>query len=344
METVFSGFQPSGELHLGNYLGAVRNCVALQDSYKCFYSIVDYHAITQHYEADQMRGRVRQMAVDLLACGLDPDRCTLFVQSAVPEHTELAWVLASVTPFGDLGRMTQFKDKAAHDPDNVNAGLFTYPVLQAADILLYGATRVPVGEDQRQHLELAREIVRRFNARFGETFVEPQPLFSTTPKILGLDGKAKMSKSLGNTIALGEPDAAIWEKLRTAATDPARVRRTDPGNPLVCNIYTLHRFFSDEARLEAVREGCTTAGIGCIDCKKWLFEGIARDLGAIRARAETLRQDPARVDQVLAAGAARAQTVARETMQRVRQRIGIGEHLPSTLPSTLPSLLPSLLP
>jgi tryptophanyl-tRNA synthetase len=183
---------------------------------------------------------------------------------------------------------------------------------------------VPVGEDQRQHLELAREIVRRFNARFGPTFVEPQPLFSTTPKILGLDGQAKMSKSLGNTISLREPEAAIWDKLRTAATDPARVKRTDPGNPLVCNIYTLHRFFSDEPRQEAVRAGCTTAGIGCIDCKKWLLEGVKRDLGEIRARAEALRADPAGVDRVLAEGAERARTVARATMQRVRAVMGIG--------------------
>ena len=255
METVFSGIQPSGELHLGNYLGAVRNWVALQGQYRCFYCIVDYHAITQRYEPATMAARARAMAIDVLACGVDPDRATLFVQSAVPEHTELAWVLASVTPLGELERMTQFKDKSEHSPDNINAGLFTYPVLQAADILLYGATRVPVGEDQRQHLELAREIVRRFNARFGETFAEPQPLFSTTPKILGLDGQAKMSKSLGNTIALAEADAAIWDKLRTAATDPARVKRTDPGTPEKCNIYTLHKFFSDEAR----QSKCTSA-------------------------------------------------------------------------------------
>jgi tryptophanyl-tRNA synthetase len=327
METVFSGIQPSGELHLGNYLGAVRNWVALQGTHECFFCIVDYHAVTQPYQVDELGRRVREMAIAVLACGIDPNRATLFVQSAVPEHTELAWALASVTPFGELGRMTQFKDKSEHHPDNINAGLFTYPILQAADILLYGATRVPVGEDQRQHLELAREIVRRFNARFGETFAEPQPLWSTTPKILGLDGQAKMSKSVGNTIGLGEPDAAVWEKLRTATTDPNRVRRTDPGNPLVCNVYTLHKFFSDEARQETVRAGCTTAGIGCIDCKKWLFEGVARDLGAIRARAATLRQDPAHVERVLAAGAARAQAVARETMKRVRHRLGIGRPL-----------------
>jgi tryptophanyl-tRNA synthetase len=327
METVFSGIQPSGQLHLGNYLGAVRTWVALQDTHTCFYCIVDYHGITQPYQPDEVSHLVREMAIELLACGLDPARCTLFVQSAIPEHTELAWALASVTPHGELGRMTQFKDKAEHHPDNINAGLFTYPILQAADILLYGATRVPVGEDQRQHLELAREIVRRFNARFGETFVEPQPLLSTTPRILGLDGQSKMSKSLGNTIALGESDSAVWEKLRTAATDPARARRADPGNPLVCNVYTLHRFFSDEPRQEAVRAGCTTAAIGCIDCKKMLLEGVSRDLAAIRTRAQLLRQDPARVEQVLAEGAFRARLVARATMERVRYRMGIGRPL-----------------
>ncbi len=323
METVFSGAQPSGELHLGNYLGAIRSWVELQDRYRCFYCVVDYHAITQPYIPAEMAERSRGMAIDILACGVDPERATLFLQSAVPEHTELAWALASVTPFGDLGRMTQFKDKSERQPDNINAGLFTYPVLQAADILLYGATRVPVGEDQRQHLELAREIVRRFNARFGETFVEPQPLFSTTPKILGLDGQAKMSKSLGNTIGLGEPEPAIWDKLRTAATDPARVKRTDPGTPEKCNVYTLHRFFSDEARQAEVRVGCTTAGIGCIDCKKLLFEGIKADLARIRVRREALRAEPEKVDAILAAGAARARAVAGETMARVRARLGL---------------------
>jgi tryptophanyl-tRNA synthetase len=323
METVFSGIQPSGELHLGNYLGAVRNWVALQDNYRCFYCVVDYHAITQPYEPAQMTARARAMAIDILACGVDPDRATLFLQSAVPEHTELAWVLASVAPHGELERMTQFKDKAEHHPENINAGLFMYPVLQTADILLYGATRVPVGEDQRQHLELAREIVRRFNTRFGETFAEPQPLFSTTPKILGLDGQAKMSKSVGNTIALNETDPAIWDKLRTAATDPARAKRTDPGTPEKCNIYTLHKFFSDEQRLKDVHAGCTTAGIGCIDCKKMLFEGVKADLARIRARGDELRADPARVDAILARGAAAARKVAVETMARVRARLGI---------------------
>jgi tryptophanyl-tRNA synthetase len=323
METVFSGIQPSGALHLGNYLGAVRTWVGLQGQYRCFYCVVDYHAITQPYEPAEMRARTREMAIELLACGIDPDKATLFVQSEVPEHTELCWVLSSVAPHGELERMTQFKDKSEHQPHNINLGIFAYPVLQTADILLYGATRVPVGEDQRQHLELAREIVRRFNARFGETFAEPQPLFSTTPKILGLDGQAKMSKSLGNTIALSDTDPAIWDKLRTAATDPARVKRTDPGTPEKCNIYTLHKFFSNDERQAAVHAGCTTAGIGCMDCKKWLFEGVKTELGQIRARAEALRADPARVDAILARGAAEARKVAGATMQRVRERLGL---------------------
>ena len=322
-ETIFSGIQPSGELHLGNYLGAVRNWVALQDKYRCFFCVVDYHAITQPFEPAEMQRRVRDMAADLLACGIDPARSTLFVQSAVPEHTELAWAISAVTPFGELGRMTQFKEKSAKDPDNINAGIFTYPVLQAADIIIYGATRVPVGEDQRQHLELAREIVRKWNARFGQTFAEPEALFSSTPKILGLDGQAKMSKSLGNTISLREDDEAAWNKLRTAATDPARVRRTDPGDPDKCNIFTLHKFFSSAERQAEVRVGCTTAGIGCIDCKKGLFEGIKADMNRIRARRDELLARPETVDTILAEGARKARAVAADTMVRVRQRLGI---------------------
>jgi tryptophanyl-tRNA synthetase len=322
-ETIFSGIQPSGELHLGNYLGAIRNWVTLQSSYRCFYCVVDYHAITQPFEPAEMTRRVRDMAADLIACGIDPEVSTLFVQSAVPEHTELAWVLASVTPFGELGRMTQFKDKAEKNPDNINAGLFTYPVLQAADILIYKATRVPVGEDQRQHLELAREIVRKWNSRFGETFPEPEALYSSTPKILGLDGQAKMSKSLGNTISLREDDAAVWNKLRTAATDPARVRRSDPGDPDKCNVFSLHRFFSSDARQAEVRKGCTSAGIGCIECKQWLLEGLKADLERIRARRAELLSKPDAIDEILAEGARRARKVAAETLAQARERMGL---------------------
>ena len=323
-ETVFSGIQPSGEVHLGNYLGAIRNWVALQSSYRCFFSIVDYHSITQPFEPDTLLRRVREMACDLIACGIDPEKSTLFVQSAVREHTELAWALSSVTGYGELGRMTQFKDKSEKNPENINAGLFTYPVLQAADILIYGATKVPVGEDQRQHLELAREIVRKWNARYGETFREPEALYSSTPKILGLDGQAKMSKSLGNTISLREDDESVWNKLRTAATDPARMRRTDKGDPDKCNVFTLHKFFSGDARQAEVRAGCTSAGIGCIECKKWLLEGVKADLDRIRARRTELLSKPDAIDEILAEGARKARAVAVQTMTVVRERLGIG--------------------
>jgi tryptophanyl-tRNA synthetase len=330
-ETIFSGIQPSGELHFGNYLGAIRNWVALQSSYRCFYCIVDYHAITQPFEPSEMGKRVREMACDLIACGIDPEKSTLFVQSDVREHTELAWALASVTGYGELGRMTQFKDKSEKNPDNINAGLFTYPVLQAADILIYKATKVPVGEDQRQHLELAREIVRKWNARFGATFPEPEALYSSTPKILGLDGQAKMSKSVGNTITLREDDDVVWNKLRPAATDPARIRRTDAGDPEKCNVFTLHKFFSTDERQTEVRKGCTTAGIGCIDCKKWLCEGIKVDLERIRARRAELLSKPEAIDEILAAGARRAREVASQTMAQVRERLGV-ERTPSRTP------------
>jgi tryptophanyl-tRNA synthetase len=326
METIFSGIQPSGELHLGNYLGAVHNWVLLQnlqDQYRTFICVVDYHAITQNYEVKELAPRTLEMASELLACGIDPERSVLFVQSSVPEHTELAWVMNTVTPFGELSRMTQFKDKSQKQDDNINVGLFDYPVLQAADILLYKATVVPIGADQVQHLELAREIARRFNARWGETFPEPKPLLTKTPKILGLDGQAKMSKSLGNTIRLSESDEEIRGKLATAATDPRRARRKDPGNPDDCNVGTLHKFFSDEERLRWVYEGCTTAGIGCLECKRALADNVIAKLQPIRARKAELVAAPGRVEDVLHEGARRAREVARETMAEVRERIGL---------------------
>jgi tryptophanyl-tRNA synthetase len=322
MSTVFSGIQPSGELHLGNYLGAVRNWVALQDQYRCFFCVVDYHAMTQDYDPREMARRTIEMATDLLACGIDPEKCTLFVQSSVPEHTELAWMLSTVTPMGELGRMTQFKDKSEKQPDNINAALFTYPVLQTADIALYKGDLVPVGADQVQHLELAREVVRRFNARWGEGLLpEPKPLLSSTPKILGLDGNAKMSKSIGNTIALSADDATIDAKLRPAATDPARRTRKDPGNPDVCNIHTLHTFFSSKEEIAWVREGCSTAGIGCIDCKKVLIKNVIAHLEPIRARKAALT--PARVEEILREGGKKARKVAQETMRELRERTGL---------------------
>jgi tryptophanyl-tRNA synthetase len=322
MARVFSGIQPSGELHVGNYLGAVQNWVRLQHELDCVFCVVDLHAITQPYEPGTLAERTRQMALGLLAAGLDPARCILFVQSHVPEHTELNWLLNTVAPLGELERQTQFKEKAQRQ-ESVPAGLLNYPVLQAADVLLYKATLVPVGEDQLQHLELMREIARRWNARFGaDFFPEPQPRLTKTKRVLGLDGQAKMSKSLGNTIGLLESPDAIWEKLRPAATDPARKTRKDPGDPDKCNVYTIHQGFSPPETLTEVAHNCRTAGWGCLDCKRVLADNMVATLTPIRERAAALAAEPARVDQALAGGAARARAVAGETMREVRQRMG----------------------
>jgi tryptophanyl-tRNA synthetase len=323
MSRIFSGIQPSGELHIGNYLGAVKNWAELQRSYESFFCVVDYHAITIPYEPDDLRVRRREMMVSLLAAGLDPSISTIFIQSMVPEHTELAWIFNTVTPLGELERQTQFKDKASRQ-ESVAAGILNYPVLQAADILLYRADLVPVGEDQVQHLELSREIARRWNARFGEGyFPEPQAKLTPARRIMGLDGNAKMSKSMGNTVGLLEPPEAIWEKIRPAVTDPARVRRTDPGTPEVCNIYHLHRAFSPPDVVTHVENQCRSAGWGCIECKKVLFEHIDKELAPIRARAEEIRARPETVDQVIGDGAATARRVASETMREVKMRMGL---------------------
>jgi tryptophanyl-tRNA synthetase len=325
MPRIFSGIQPSGELHIGNYLGAVKNWVELQHRYECIFCIVDYHAITVPYEPADLRRRTLDMAVSLLAAGLDPQKCTVFVQSHVPEHTELAWIFNTVTPIGELERQTQFKEKAQRQ-ESVMAGLLNYPVLQAADILLYRADAVPVGEDQVQHLELSREVARKWNARFadGEAFFpEPKPLLTAIRRVLGLDGQAKMSKSMGNTVGLLEPFDDVWEKLRPAVTDPKRVRRTDPGTPEVCNIYHLHKAFNPQATVEHVALMCSTAGWGCIDCKRVLFDGMKRELEPIHERARELRADPRRVHDILAGGAEHCRALARETMAYVRERMGL---------------------
>ena len=324
MSRIFSGIQPSGELHIGNYLGAVKNWVALQHQHESFFCIVDYHAITVQYEPEDLRSRRRDMAIGLLAAGIDPERAVLFVQSSVPEHTELAWIFNTITPLGELERQTQFKDKAQRQ-ESVAVGLLTYPVLQAADILLYRADSVPVGEDQLQHLELSREVARRWNARFASDapfFPEPKALLTPTRRIMGLDGQAKMSKSLGNTVGLLEDPKAVWEKLRPAVTDPKRVRRTDPGTPEVCNIYHLHTAFSPPPVVEEVATNCRTAGWGCIDCKKVLFESMERELAPVRARAADVAANPGRVDEALAAGAERASAVASATMSETKARMG----------------------
>ena len=304
MARIFSGIQPSGELHIGNYLGAVKNWVALQHQFETFICVVNYHAITGEYEPTDLERRTHEMAVGLLAAGIDPAKATLFVQSQVPEHTELAWIFNTLTPLGELERQVAFKEKAARQ-EQVMAGILNYPVLQAADILLYLADLVPVGEDQVQHLELSRVIARNWNSRFaGDApyFPEPQPRLTPTRRIVGLDGNSKMSKSLGNTIGLLEEPEAIWEKLRPAVTDPARQRKTDKGDPEKCPIiYQLHRAFSPEATVREVETNCREAKWGCIDCKKALLTNVMNELTPIRERAKELHANPALVTAALEA-------------------------------------------
>ena len=322
MPRVFSGIQPSGELHIGNYLGAVKNWVALQAQFECTFCIVDLHAITQAYAPAELAQRTLDMAVGLFAAGIDPARSTVFVQSHVPQHAELMWYLGTVAPLGELERMTQFKDKASR-AESIPAGLLNYPILQAADILLYRADRVPVGEDQVQHLELSREVARRFNARYGVTFFpEPQPMLTSSARIVGLDGQAKMSKSLGNTISVLDSPEAIWEKLRPAMTDPARKTRKDPGNPDICNIYALHKLFSSADEVTNVATQCRSAGWGCLDCKRVLADNMIRALAPIRERAQALAREPEQVRAVLADGARKASQRADETLREVRRIMG----------------------
>jgi tryptophanyl-tRNA synthetase len=322
METVFSGIQPTGGFHIGNWLGAVKNWVALADRYRCFFCVVDLHALTQDYEPKQLAVRVVEMTAELLACGIDPSRSTLFVQSHVPAHTELAWILNCVTPYGELERMTQFKDKSGR-ADVVFAGLLNYPVLMAADILLYHATKVPVGVDQTQHLELAREIARRFNTRFGDTFQEPLPLHTQALKILGLDGKQKMSKSLGNTVAIADPPEVIRKKISGAFTDEKRLRRADPGHPDECYVCGLQGYFATAEETAKLHDGCRSATAGCVDSKRALAENMIRALGPLRESAAEWKAHPERIHQVLGDGAQVARRVAEETMKTVRDRLGL---------------------
>jgi tryptophanyl-tRNA synthetase len=320
---VMSGIQPTGEIHIGNYFGAIENWVRLQNEYACFFSIVDYHSITIPYDPAAFPALVEDAAISLLAAGVDPEKCHLFLQSEVPEHTELAWILTTLAPLGQLERMTQFKDKAGDGGESVNAGLFMYPVLQAADILVYKADRVPVGEDQAQHLELVRTLARRFNNAFGDTFPEPQTLLTQAKRILGLDGQSKMSKSKGNHIGLLDPPETIKKKMATAFTDPERLRRTDPGRPWVCNVFTLHHYFSDAATIEMVDVECRRAGIGCLEDKMLLADHMIEFLRPMRERAEALRAEPGRLREILAAGRDAARAVASETMREVREKMGL---------------------
>ncbi|MEW6376794.1 MAG: tryptophan--tRNA ligase [Thermodesulfobacteriota bacterium] len=323
MDRIFSGIQPTGEIHIGNYVGAIRNWSQLVNRYDCIYCVVDYHAITIEHEMATMQQRILETATILVASGLTPERCIVFVQSHVPEHMELTWIFNCITPLGELERMTQFKEKGRQHRHNVNVGLLDYPVLQAADILIYKAGYVPVGEDQIQHVEFSREIARKFNARFGNTFPEPQVLLSTAPRILGTDGQTKMSKSLNNYIGLLEPPEIIWEKLRTAVTDENRKRRSDPGNPDRCNIFTMHQAFSKPDQISFIDHGCRTAGIGCIECKEILFKNMMEEIGPIQNRVKEINQNPQYMVDVLKSGAARCKAIVKEVMDEVRIKIGV---------------------
>jgi tryptophanyl-tRNA synthetase len=319
---VFSGARPTGRQHLGNYLGAIQNYVSLQDKYDCVYCIVDIHALTTLEDTSGLQGNIHEMMLDWLAAGLDPKKSILFVQSHVPQVMELHTLLSMVTPLGWLLRVPTFKEKVKLQPQNVNYGLVGYPVLMTADIVLYKAEVVPVGEDQLPHLELAREIARRFNNLFGNTFPEPQAKLTSFPMVLGLDGKEKMSKQLGNDVEIALSPEETIKKVMTAVTDPARKFRDDPGHPEICNIYTLHGFFNP-GQVEGIAIQCRAAKIGCVECKTLLAEKINSALAPLRQRRAELAAKPKYVKEVLADGAKRASVIARETLKEVKQKMGL---------------------
>ena len=319
---VFSGARPTGRQHLGNYLGAIQNYVKLQDDYDCIYCIVDIHALTSLENTSELQQNIHEMILDWLAAGLDPDRSILFVQSHVPEVMQLHTLLSMVTPLGWLLRVPTFKEKIKLQPQNVNYGLVGYPVLMTADIVLYKADTVPVGEDQLPHLELSREIARRFNTTFGNTFPEPEAKLTSFPMILGLDGKQKMSKQLGNDIEISLSPEETIARVKTAVTDPARRYRHDPGHPEICNIYSLHKYFNP-LKLEEIASKCRTANIGCVDCKMLLANEINATLQPFREKRHELADKPDYIRDVLADGAKRASIIARETLKEAKEKMGL---------------------
>ena len=322
MKRVFSGARPTGKLHLGNYLGAVLNYVKLQQEYECVYCIVDLHALTTLSDTKELQNNINEMALDMLAAGIDPNRSMLFVQSHVPEVTELHLLLSMVTPLSWLLRVPTFKEKAKRQPENVNYGLVGYPVLMTADIILYKAEVVPVGEDQLPHLELAREIVRRFNSLLGHTFLEPTAKLTSFPMVLGLDGKDKMSKSLNNYLEISASPKEITARIKTAVTDPARVYRKDIGHPKVCNMYRFHEYFNP-TQVAEIAQKCTTAEIGCVECKVMVAGEIAKTLEPFRQKRAELADKPGYVKEVLEDGARRARAIARETLREAKEHMGL---------------------
>jgi len=321
---VLSGMRPTGKLHLGNYMGALANWVKLQDSgqYECYFFIADLHALTTDYaDTSQIAPHAMEVALDFLAGGLDPEKCTIFVQSQVKQHFELPLYLGMITPLGWLERVPSYKEQQENitNKDLTNFGFLGYPVLMASDILLYQADFVPVGQDQQAHVEITREIARRFNQFYTlngtEVLPEPRVLLTPSPKLPGTDGR-KMSKSYGNTIELTDPEPVVRQKLKTMVTDPARIRRTDPGDPDKCPVGDLHKVFSTPETLVQVYEGCRTAGIGCIQCKGWAADALVQILEPIQARRASYSEK--QVEEILKDGSNRAGARAKETMQQVR--------------------------
>jgi tryptophanyl-tRNA synthetase len=322
---VFSGARPTGRQHLGNYLGAIKNYVALQDEYEeTIYCIVDIHALTTVETTENLQQNTYEMALDWLAAGLRPDDSMIFVQSQIPEVLELHTFLSMVTPLGKLTDLPTFKEKIRHQPHNINYGLVGYPVLMAADITLYKAVAVPVGVDQAPHIEFTREVVRSFNYRFGtQVLVEPQMRATKIPKVLGIDGKNKMSKSLNNHIELAASPVETQGRVMQMVTDPQRIRRADPGNPDVCNVFTMHKVFSSDEEINMINTECRKAGIGCVDCKKIFAKNLNADLEPFRANRAKWAEDPDNVWDVLKDGAKRARSIAKETIAEVKSAIGL---------------------
>ena len=342
---VLSGMRPTGKLHIGHYVGALQNWVRLQDSYECFFFVADWHALTTNYaDTSQVKRDALEMAFDLLAAGLDPEKCTLFIQSHVPQHAELHLLLSMMTPLGWLERVPTYKEMRENitDRDLNTYGFLGYPLLMASDILMYQASFVPVGADQVAHVEITREIARRFNQFYwlgaegkysagvrelpeekrAFVFPEPQPLLTPSPKLPGTDGR-KMSKSYGNSILLSDPEPLVRSKLKTMVTDPARVRRTDPGNPEICPVGDLHRIFSDAETLANVDAGCRSAGIGCIQCKGWAADKLMKLLNPFQERRRKYERDPKLAWDVFEAGSAKARVAAESTLELAREAMNM---------------------
>ena len=325
MEIIVSGARPTGRLHLGHLHGALKNWIRLQENYQCYFFVADWHALTTDYASPQgIRQSTTEMVMDWLSVGLDPARSVLFRQSQVKEHAELHLIYSMITPVPWLERNPTYKEqiKELTGKDLSTYGFLGYPVLQAADITIYRANKVPVGVDQAPHVELTREIVRRFNQLYRPIFPEPEVLLTETQKLPGLDGR-KMSKSYGNAVFLSDPAEEIDRKLSRMMTDPARVKRTDPGEPEKCPAFQLHKIYCTPEEIEFVSTGCRTAGIGCLECKKVMIKHVIEDLAPFREKRAQLEKTPAVVDEVLQAGHEAAQQKASETMSEVRETLGL---------------------